>query len=340
MKMMESSRLKELDDMKTKIYTNITHEFRTPLTIILGMADQIAVNPAKSLNEGLQMIKRNGKNLLHLVNQMLDLAKFEAKAMTTNYSQEEIISYIRYLFHTFGSLADRKNIKLNFISAVDQLSMDMDPDKMMQILSNLISNAIKYTPEGGEIQMMVELQKSNGNDELMIRVKDNGIGISNDKLPYIFDRFYKVEDNTSAKSEGTGIGLALTRDLVALLKGTIHVQSEPAKGTEFTIILPVSHHAATKQKMDLDRLRSDISYFIPEHTEKYVEAKVDAEKDKDNRKDLPLLLIVEDNRDVIHYLESILNKEYAIKTATNGQAGLDLAIEIIPDIVISDVMMP
>ncbi|MBN2763965.1 MAG: response regulator, partial [Bacteroidales bacterium] len=340
LKMMESSRLKELDDMKTKIYTNITHEFRTPLTIILGMADQIALNPAKRLNEGLQMIKRNGKNLLHLVNQMLDLSKIEAKAMGTNYFQAEIISFIRYLFHTFGSLADRKNIKLNFLSAVDQLFMDMDPDKMMQIITNLMSNAIKYTPESGEIQMMVELQKSNGNDELMIRVKDNGIGISNDYLPYIFDRFYKVEDNTSAKSEGTGIGLALTRELVSLLKGTIHVQSEPAKGTEFMIILPVTHHATTKQEMDLDRLSSDISYFIPEHTEKYVEAKVDAEEDQDDRKDLPLLLIVEDNRDVIRYLESILNKEYAIITATNGQEGLDLAIEIIPDIVISDVMMP
>ncbi len=335
-KQYEALRLKEIDEVKTKIYTNLTHEFRTPLTIILGMADQIVKNPHERLDESLEMIKRNGKNLLHLISQILDLSKIEAKAMQVNYYQGEIISYLRYVFHTFNSLAESKNINLNFFSHIDQLVLDVDTEKMMQIISNLLSNAIKYSNEGGEIHMIIDTIDGNGNNELVIKIKDNGIGIPSDKLPYIFNRFYKVDEVSSAKSEGTGIGLALTKELVTLLKGKISVQSHPATGTEFSVTLPITNNSPVKHDIDLERVKSGISFFIEDGIRR-------TEKDnqhKEKTKDLPILLIVEDNTDVIHYLESILCAEYNIRIATNGQEALDLAFEIIPDIVISDVMMP
>jgi signal transduction histidine kinase/DNA-binding response OmpR family regulator len=335
-KQYEALRLKEIDEVKTKIYTNITHEFRTPLTIILGMADQIMKNPHQRLNEALEMIKRNGKNLLHLINQILDLSKIEAKAMHVNYYQAEIISYLRYIFHTFNSLAEDKNINLYFSSQINQLVMDIDSEKMMQIISNLLSNAVKYTPEAGEIHMIIDANKDKGNNELVIKIRDNGIGIPSDKLPYIFNRFYKVEEGSSARSEGTGIGLALTKELVTLLKGTISVQSHPVTGTEFRVTLPITNNSPLSHDIDLERVKSGISFYIPDST-KRLEKEY---KDKEETKDLPILLIVEDNTDVIHYLESILYPEYSIRIATNGQEALDLAFEIIPDIIISDVMMP
>jgi signal transduction histidine kinase/DNA-binding response OmpR family regulator len=336
MKLAETIRLKELDDAKTKLYTNISHEFRTPLTIILGMADKIADNSNKKLDEGLQMIKRNGENLLHLINQMLDLSKIEAKAMPVYYFQGEIIGYLSYIFQSFSSLAKSKNIRLNIHTDIDQLIMDFDPDKLMQIISNLLSNAIKYTLEGGDIEMVIDKRQKNSVNELIIKVRDNGIGIPADKLSHIFDRFYKVDDDISGKLKGTGIGLALTKELVSILKGTINVQSEIASGTEFSIVLPVTNHSNVKHEIDFERFKSDISLFISDNLRKPIKAS----EDKRITKSLPKLIIVEDNQDVARYIESILSPKYTIQIATNGQEGLDLAIEIIPDIVISDVMMP
>jgi len=282
------------------------------------------------------MIKRNGKNLLHLVNQMLDLSKIEAKAMPVHLYRGEMIAYLRYIFYTFESLACNKKIGLNFLTETEQLFMDMDQEKIMQIVSNLISNAIKYTQEGGEIQMIVDTQENKKKNELIIKVKDKGVGIPEEKLPFIFDRFYKIDDPTSGKSVGTGIGLALTKELIGLLKGTIHVQSEPFKGTEFTITLPIANNAELKKDIDPERLRSAVSFFLPEDEF----TGISFENDRIKEEDLPILMIAEDNPDVVRYLESILSSEYIIRTAANGKEGFDLAVETIPDIIISDVMMP
>ncbi len=334
MKILESSRLKELDEAKTRLYTNITHEFRTPLTIILGMADQLAVNPSGKPDEGLQMIKRNGENLLHLINQMLNLSKAEAKAMPVNYCQGDVISYLRYIFESFNSLAGSKNIRLNIQANPDQLVMDFDPDKLMQIVSNLLSNAIKFTADRGDVCMEIDGQQDK--NELIIKVKDNGIGIPADKLPQLFNRFFKAEDDSYVSSKGTGIGLALTKELVTLMKGTIRVQSRPAAGTEFTVTIPVTNLSEVTHDLDRERMKSDISLFITDASKKPGRAE-EAGKDSEN---LPILLIVEDNKDVARYIESIMSPEYSIKTAGNGQEGFDLASEEIPDIIISDVMMP
>jgi len=336
MKQAEATRLRELNAVKTNIYTNITHEFRTPLSIIIGLAEQLTDNPKIKLDEGLQIIKRNSKSLLRLISQMLDLSKLEAKAMPANLFQGDIIGYLKYIMESFESLAQSKKINLHFRTEMDQLIMDFDAEKMLQIISNLLSNSIKATPSGGDIHLLISKEISNNTNQLNIKVRDTGIGIPADKLPNIFDRFYKVDDDSSIKAEGTGIGLALLKELVTLLKGKIKVESEVSKGTEVTIVLPITNKAELKHDMDLTNLVQDISTFIPEtNRESFSE-----EENTEIKKDLPILLIIEDNLDVTRYLKSLLVTNYNVYTAMNGREGLDKALELIPDIVISDVMMP
>ena len=319
MKQAEATRLRELDVVKTNIYTNITHEFRTPLSIIIGLAEQLADNHKIKLDEGLQIIKRNGKSLLRLISQMLDLSKLEAKAMPANLLQGDIIGYLKYIIESFESLAQSKKINLHFTTEIDQLIMDFDAEKMMQIISNLLSNSIKFTPESGDIYLLISKEISNNTDQLNIKVRDTGIGIPADKLPNIFDRFYKVDNDSAIKAGGTGIGLALTKELVILLNGKITVESELSKGTEFSIILPITNKAELKHDVDLTRLVPDISTFIPEtKTESFSE-----DEKPETIKDLPILLIVEDNLDVIRYLKSLLVTNYNVYTAMNGREGLD-----------------
>ncbi len=336
MKLAETIRLKELDDTKTRLYTNISHEFRTPLTIILGIAEQMETDIKKRTYEGFQMIKRNGENLLHLINQMLDLSKIESKALPVNILRGEIIGYLSYIFQSFKSLADNKNIRLTIRTDIEQLQMDFDPQKIMQILSNLVSNAIKYTMEGGSIEMTIERQQVNTKDELTIKVKDNGVGISADKLSHIFDRFYQVDNPITGKSKGTGIGLALTKELVSILNGKIEVQSTESLGTEFTIVLPITTHSIIKHEVDLEQLASDLSLFKSD----ILNEPVNENKKQIVSKNKPALIIVEDNQDVARYIETLLSPDYTVYKADNGKKGFDLITEIVPDIVISDVMMP
>ncbi|MEJ2616293.1 MAG: ATP-binding protein, partial [Ignavibacteriaceae bacterium] len=336
LKQTEVTHLRELDTVKANLYTNITHEFRTPLTLIIGLAEQLIYNPEIKLNEGLQIIKRNGKNLLRLINQMLDLSKLEAKAMPVNLLQEDIIGYLKYVIESFDSLAKSRKINLHLVTQIDQLKIDFDAEKIMQIISNLLSNSIKFTPEEGDIYVIINREISNNNNQLIIKVRDTGKGIPADKLPNIFNRFYKVDNDFNMKAEGTGIGLALTKELVTLLKGNIYIDSELSKGTEVTIIFPITNKSELRHNRDLTRLDSDISSFIPE-TIKESFAEVE---NIDTTKDLPILLIVEDNLDVIRYIRSLLIKNYNVYTAFNGKEGLDKALELIPDLIISDVMMP
>ena len=213
----EAERLKELDAVKTKLYTNITHEFRTPLTVILGMAEQIKNNPKEWFNEGLKMIKRNGNNLLHLVNQMLDLSKLEAGMLPVHKIQGDVITFLKYVLESFHSLAESKNIELQFQSDLEELMMDYDPNKLLNIASNLLSNAIKFTDEGGDVYVKASwVSAPSDNPTLTISIKDTGIGIPKTALPFIFDRFYQTDDSTILQGSGTGIGLALTKELVKL----------------------------------------------------------------------------------------------------------------------------
>ena len=235
----EAVRLQELDKLKTDLYTNITHEFRTPLTVISGMAAELKEHPEKS-SEVSTIVQRNSSVLLNLVNQMLDLSKVESGNLDVNKVSGDVIEYIGYITQSFQSMAATKDITLHVINKDESLVMDYDPDKLMQILSNLLSNSIKFTQGGGNIYVTTST-----NGRLDIEVRDTGIGIAPDKLPHVFDRFYQVADTQHKSIAGTGIGLALTKQLVDLIGGTIAVSSVPAKGTTFNVSLPI-----TKEETD------------------------------------------------------------------------------------------
>ena len=211
--------MQELDSFKTRFYTNITHEFRTPLTVILGLAKD-------------NIIKRNAKSLLQLVNQMLDLSKLESGLLKLNMLQGNVVRYVRYLAETFHSLAEDKHIIVHFLSEQQDIIMDFDKEKLQQIVSNLLSNAIKFTPEGGNVYLLIGSVENGKKASLQLKIKDTGVGIPSEKLQYIFDRFYQVDGSVSRVGEGTGIGLSLTKELIEMLDGEIIVHSQEGKGQE------------------------------------------------------------------------------------------------------------
>ncbi len=329
----EANRLKDLDEAKTKLYTNMTHEFRTPLTIILGMANLIREKPERWVDEGVRKIENNSNILLHLINQMLDLSKLEKGVMHPIMIQGDIVSYIRYLVELFTSVAECKRISVRYIPDRNQFLMDYDEDKIMEIISNLVSNAIKYTQTGGKVEIRTELT-DDADREFKISVMDNGPGIPADKLPFIFDRFYRVANPSGPDIGGSGLGLALTQELVKLLDGSIVAESIAGKGTVFIVILPVTNKAPVGD--DLKPEIKSISTFFAGHEQVIPDPGLPEIKQKNK----PLLLIVEDSPDVTLYLYHILGSDYNVLTALNGEAGLNKAIEFVPDIILSDIMMP
>lgn len=329
----EANRLKELDSFKSKLYTNLTHEFRTPLTVILGMVGQIRNEPKKYLDEGTRLIEANGKNLLRLINQLLDLSKLENKSFQLKMQQSDIIPYLRYITESFQSYANGKNLSLRFFSPLESLVMDYDVEQIKQIMTNLISNALKFTPSGGEITIRVNLI----DNQLIIEIKDTGIGIAEKDLPNIFDRFFQVDGSTTRERGGTGIGLAHTQELIHLMDGTIRVSSSLGQGTTFVVSL-------SSRRILPNRLHIKEDIIQPKETQTPIPINnflSDDKKSKETiRENRATVLLIEDNPDVVVYLKTCLASFYEIEVAYNGKIGIDKAIEIIPDLIISDVMMP
>ncbi|HSO87957.1 MAG TPA: ATP-binding protein [Draconibacterium sp.] len=329
---LEANKQKELNEAKTKLFTNITHEFRTPLTIIQGMADLIYKKPDQWLSDGTQKIKNNSGILLRLVNQMLDISKIEAGSMPLHLIQGNLVTFIGYVTGLFRSVAHEKNIKLIYLPEQKQVMMDFDPDKIVHIVSNLLANALKYTPENGSIEVKTGL---NENEQIFkIQVIDNGTGIEPHHLPYIFDRFYQVGNN-SGSAGGTGLGLALAKEFTEMLNGKITVQSMPGSGTTFTVQLPVTRKAIPDEQIIPENLSNKITELQHLKRTKPLDGQISLSGNS-----LPALLIVEDSADVSQYLAAILQQEYHIELAENGKTGLEKALNLIPDIVLTDVMMP
>ncbi len=330
------SYLREMDELKNRFFTHISHEFRTPLTVILGMAEQIESNPEAWREKGLALIRRNGSNLLDLINQLLDLRKLEAGKLSLNYIQGDIVSYLQYLVNSFESLSEMNDLKISFHSEETKFQMDYDPEKLLRIVTNLLSNAIKFTPQGGEISLQCAVGSMQSKNPslptahcLLLTVSDSGIGIPQEKLPFIFDSFYQAENMAS---QGTGIGLTLTKELVQLMEGEIHVESEMGKGTAFRIQLPV-RQLAEPEAEDSELLPAAPFHLSPSASQR-IEVQAQAVEN------LPSLLLVEDNPDVAQYLLACLEGHYQLGWAQDGQEGIERALEEVPDLIISDVMMP
>ncbi|TNE55563.1 MAG: hybrid sensor histidine kinase/response regulator [Bacteroidetes bacterium] len=336
---LEAARVKELDKVKTRMYTNITHEFRTPLTVMLGMNDAVpdyAENgELDKVQHASKMIDRNGRNLLNLVNQMLELAKVESGRLDVNNQQGNIVDYLKYRLESFQSYAKEKNIHIHFSPQEAEIMMDYDVDKISYILNNLVSNAIKFTPSNGDIFIEVRQVSGESNEPYAeIKVADTGVGIKPDELERIFDRFYQVSDPKSPRGGGvgTGIGLALVKELVKLLKGTITVESVVNSGSTFTVRLPITNKAPlhkTARSIPSEEWSESLN-ALEVYEDRYLE----------QDQNIPLVLVVEDNADVSHYITVSIQSDYRIVRARDGLEGIEKAIELIPDIIISDVMMP
>lgn len=319
----EAQRLKEIAQFKSRFFTNITHEFRTPLTLIIGLAKTLKKQLPKQVEA--EILLRNGQHLLGLVNQMLDLARLDASMLQLSYLQADIILFLKIHTENFRSLALSRNQSLAFSTPLDNLLMDFDPAQVRQILHNLLYNALKFTPEYGTIIVRVETDTASC---LKLQVEDTGPGVPENLQQHIFERFYQAASTLNDQRGGTGLGLALTRELVDLMQGTIEVRNKPNSGCVFTVKLPIRRIAKIK-----DWQNQSTSIDLPIAT--YPTSSV-----KDIHGSLPVLLLVEDNADLIHYLSSLLREQYHLLTARNGEEGLEKAREFMPDIIISDVMMP
>lgn len=325
----QAEQLKSLDEAKSRFFANISHEFRTPLTIISGMINQIRKNPDRWLDKGSKMIEKSNSNLLDLINQILDLQKLEAGHLTANLQLGDIIPFLRTIFEQFQAFAQSKQQELVFTTTTDSLEMDYDPEKTLRIVSNLLSNAIKYTPEKGQISFAVATTQTTEDQTLVLSITDSGIGIAEEKLSNIFDRFYQASTTQQPVEAGTGIGLSLTMELVKLLHGEIKVSSQMDRGTTFTVLLPIKRTAQRGIATDSLTIASRILGIqgVPK-------------EEMGDKKDLPIALVVEDNPDVAQYLEICLEGKYQVQLAVNGQQGIHMGLEIVPDIIVSDVMMP
>ena len=318
----EAQRLKELDQFKSRFFTNITHEFRTPLTVILGMAETLRAGQNGQTAEAAQMIETNGRNLLDLVNQMLDLAKLESGNLRLHPIQADVMLFLRITVQAFSSLAFSKKQHLGFHADPETVVMDFDPKYLRGVVTNLVANAVKFTPEYGSVMVAAKL----AGNRLELSVKDSGPGIPEGELDKIFDRFFQVENSAvSTSNDGTGIGLALTRELVQFMGGTIAVSSRAGEGATFKVSLPATQDAPAG------------TWEEPAPAEV---VPMEENLPKDFYEDLPILLVIEDNADLVRYLSTLLRGEYHLLIARNGREGVEKAFEFLPDVVLSDVMMP
>jgi len=327
---------KEVDDLKSKFFANITHEFRTPLTLILGPIEMMkseAVNP--QVLRHLSVMKTNASRLLDLINQLLELSKIEAGSLKLKATQKNVVPVVKGVIMSFESMAQQNGIVLKVESTKEEINLYFDQEKLEKALINLISNALKFTRKGG----MVSVKVSDFDQHLNIQIIDSGIGIPEKDLGFIFDRFY--QSSRSNGNNGSGIGLALSKELVELHHGSIRVESKEGVGTQFFIDIPMGDDHLSEEEMINDVIFQSKRHFINgwDLHETPTGETVSGSNENTESSTLQLLLI-EDNADVRNYVTEILNNDYQIIQAPDGEEGIKMALEYIPDVIISDVMMP
>ncbi len=337
----EVVRERELTELKTQFFTNVSHEFRTPLTLILGpLTDMLEKNPA---HETYQLMHRNAARLLTLVNQLLDLSKLDARQLQPAIQPGNFTEWLRLITGSFSSLADSRSIELVFSAETNLFNFAyFDSDKVEKIITNLLANALKFTPDGGKVALIITASTTG---QAVIRVQDTGIGIPVNQQSRIFERFQQVDGDRSMRIEGTGIGLALVRELVNVLNGNVSVKSQIGQGTTFTVTLPVDANTWVNgintstgiEDTDEPFQRNTINEVAIVRPNAYPDLAADINADSAN---LPLLLLIDDNADVRRYIRQVMAVSCRIIEATDGQDGLKQAAASIPDVVICDLMMP
>ena len=324
---------KELEQIKTTFFSNISHEFRTPLTLILGPIHSLreATDNSQIVRQ-LNTMEHNAQRLLSLIDQLLYLSKLESGKLELSHSRQDIGTLIRGNVMNFSSLAASRKIDLSVNTSFGSLVMDFDKEKMETIFINLLSNAFKFTPDGGSIHVSVEIAEQKDEDILVVHVRDSGAGIAEKDIPYVFDRYYQGEEGQKSFRAGSGIGLAMVKELVQLHRGAIEIFSKPGEGTALKISIPMGRDYA------LQELARNEDNVTPEETDPLVAEETVASEQGDKEK--PIVLVIEDNTDVMQYIKDVLQKDYTVLSAADGEAGVVKALEVIPDLIISDVMMP
>ena len=313
----QKEHLEHLARTKTRWFNQIAHEFRTPLTIILGATDQIKArlkgSISKKSGKHLKQIRDQTNHLTQQVSQILEIARMREGQFEIQNTTGDFIAFQRYLLRSFSSLAETQGVELHFSSAKDNLSIAFDEDKWRKITSNLLSNAIKYTAKGGKVFLEIDHIDVKDQSQIRLRVSDTGIGMSPQFISQLFDPFTRAQSGTA---RGIGLGLALTKELVELMGGKIDVESEEGKGSVFKVLMPVSTLVPGPKDA------SEAAVHLIEDTSQ------------------PLILIAEDHEEVQEYIKFCLATSYRLITASNGRRAWELCQEHIPDLVISDIMMP
>lgn len=325
----EAEVLRQVDEMKSHFFANLTHEFRTPLTLILNAAEQLEITTPDAKVQGrILSIQQNTQQLLRLINEMLDLTKKDAGKLEIIETIGDPMAQLAQIVRAFESMAGKKQLNLSFSAENPGNDYFFDRDKIEKIVYNLLSNAIKFTPEGGKITVKAHISPLH---ILFMNVNDTGIGVAPDKLPHIFERFYQVDASFTRQYAGTGIGLALVKELVEMLGGTVKAESILNLGSSFTIQIPLK--IATVQTASSDIVSFELVPSSPKVTQNGAAI-------VEHSSDTPLILVIEDNEELRHFLVESLKTTYQVKAAANGREGIEIALECLPDVVITDVMMP
>lgn len=329
----QAEQLKEMDNAKSRFFSNISHEFKTPLTLIIGPAEKLLMTdqlgPVKT---NAEYILGNARRLMKLINQLMDMSKMDSHKMTLQMTTGNLTTFLSQIFHSFEWLAQQKDIQMELSIGEAAIIGNFDEDKVEKIFFNLLSNALKFTPEKGCITLSLKQR----DDKISITVSDNGLGIASDRLPFIFDRFYQADSSSTRNHEGTGIGLALVKELVDFYQGTIEVVSQPHQGTTFTVVLPfvkTTLNPATVDHLSTPKLMETVG--LPAMTNKTVK-----QTPKNETSTINTVLIVEDNDEIRAFIALELEPFYQVLSAQNGKEGIDLALKNVPDLIISDVMLP
>ena len=330
----QNSKLEELNQLRSRLFANLSHEFRTPLTLILGplrsLLDGRHGTLSQSVRQQGELMHRNGQRLLRLINQVLDLARLQAGAVSIARQPLELIGFVRTVTQAFAPLADRHGIAVAFRSPLRTLTVAADHEQLEKVLLNLLSNAVKFTEAGG----IVDVSVARNDDDALIVVRDTGTGIAADELPRIFERFYQVDSAATRRYDGTGIGLALVRELVELHGGEIRVASVEGEGSTFTVRLPIGAVADGVHRPAVPFGAVDELLAIDGG------GVADGAPQEESADDQRTVLLIDDNADVRTYVRSVLAPTFHVLEAADGAAGLILAREALPDLIVADVMMP
>ena len=334
----DARRNEELNQMKFRFFTNVSHELRTPLTLILSPLENLIKDVQDEQTGGkLKMIHRNALRLLNLVNQLLDFRKNEMVGSHLSLSEGDMVSFVQNICNSFLMLSEKKGVHLTFHSDVDSLNMAFDADKIGKIVMNLLSNAFKFTPNGGLVTVSLQLP-DNRPDVLEIKVADTGIGIKAEDKEHIFERFYQVEHpGEQAASTGSGIGLSLVRDFVSLHGGTVQVFDNAGGGSVFVVAIPVKHIAMPSEPVASG---SEQSSSEKEKEEPATAVATNNRQTAKAKREKPLVLVVDDNDDFVEFMKDTMNLYFSVQTAKNGKEALDMLPATHPDLILCDWMMP